>query len=351
MFKKLLKGMFNSNTSTPLKPQETKQCMPKKEMEKDFHKQKSVELSQKARNVFDRGDIDASIELIEKSNEHLIRTFAENGDEINAARFFGVNREEYLAAKEMKIPIRGIQKNELNLIHKEVCWFALNGIKANYVLMSFLMFKEYEWLEFDEELQRAKNSSNPEEYEIYYYIKNELKEKVDLSEYKEKFYSLSLEARVFLTSYNAVGRKKYLKEVKDVEAFYHERGAKELRAAGYMHSTDNGEMIEFPVNEKKQVLFEKKKLETLMRHLSTLAHWKKEYKYGKFKFENGNVPNAVFLVNGAGGSTLCKAEAIPVKGTKEMDLQPHSIGCKCDLSFCGKPERLLEMDKEKYTLK
>ncbi|WP_289325452.1 hypothetical protein [Peribacillus sp. ACCC06369] len=47
-----------------------------------------------------------------------------------------------------------------------------------------------------------------------------------------------MEARFFLTSYNAVGQKKYLKEEKDVAAFYHELGAKELRAAGYNHSSD-----------------------------------------------------------------------------------------------------------------
>lgn len=253
MFKRLLKNIFNSNTSSTVTSQDKTQIMPEKEQDKDFHQQKSNELFQRARDVFDSGDVDVatSIELINKANEHLVRTFDNSEDEVkNAAHFFRVNKEAYRTAKTIKIPIKGINKEEIDLIHKEIGWFALNGIKANYVLMSFLMFKEYEWKEFDEELQRATNSNNPEEYQIYYFIKNKLKEKVDLSMYRERFYSLSLDARILLTSYNAIGRKKHLK---DVEAFYRERGIEELKSAGYVHSTDDELIIEFPVDEKKQV--------------------------------------------------------------------------------------------------
>ncbi|WP_454871201.1 hypothetical protein [Priestia megaterium] len=352
MFKKFLKNVLNPNTSTTIRPQETKQMIPKEEQDKDFYKQKSKELYQRARNIFDSGDINSSIELIEKANEYLIRTFAKNEAEIkNASRFFGVNLEGYQAAKDIEIPIKGLAEDEIDLIHKEVCWFALNGIKPNYVLMSFLMFKEYEWKEFEEELKRVKNSCNPEKYEIYYYIKNELKEQVNLLEHRKKFYSLSLSARVLLSSYNAIGRKKYLKEEKDIEAFCHQRGAKELKDAEYVHLTNDGLMIEFPVIEKKQVMFEKKKLETLMRYLLNIAYQKREYKNGKSEFKKKNVPNAVFLVDGVGGSTLCKVEAIPVKVAKEKDLQVHSIGCKCSFSFYGNPERLSEKEKEKYALR
>ncbi|MFE4046948.1 hypothetical protein [Priestia sp. YIM B13490] len=351
MFKKFLKDIFNPNT-TKIKPKEALQTISKKGKDKDFYKQKSKELFQQARDIFDSGDINRSIDLIKNANEHLIRSFAKNEDDIkSASRFFGVNQEGYEAAKDIKIPIYGLEEDEIDLIHREVCWFALNGIKPDYVLMSFLMFKEYEWKEFEEELQRAKDSSNPEEYEIYYYIKNEAKEQVNLLKYREKFYNLSLDARVLLSSYNAIARKRYLKVEKDVENFYHQRGATELKDAGYIHSTPNGLMIEFPVNEKKQVMFEKKKLETLMRHLLTLTYRNREYKIGKLDFKKNDIPNAVFLVNGMGGSTLCKTEAIPVKGAKEKDLQIHSIGCKCSFSFYGRPENLPEEEKEKYALK
>lgn len=347
MFKKFLKDILNPNTSTTIKQKETTRVK-----DKDFNKEKSKELFQQARDIFDSGDINKSIELIKKSNEYLVRSFAKNEDEVkSASRFFGVNQEGYEAAKDIKIPIGGLTEVEIDLIHREVCWFALNGIKPDYVLMSFLMFKEYEWKEFEEELQRAKNSSSPEEYEIYYYIKNELKEQVNLLEYREKFYNLSLDARVLLSSYNAIARKRYLKAEKDVENFYHQRGATELKDAGYIHSTPNGLMIEFPVNEKKQVMFEKKKLETLMRHLLTLTYRNRVYKLGKLDFKKNDIPNAVFLVNGMGGSILCKTEAIPVKGAKEKDLQIHSIGCKCSFSFYGRPENLPEEEKEKYALR
>ena len=351
MLKKFLKDILNSNTPTTIKPKETLQTISKEKDDRDFNKEKSKELFQQARDIFDNGDINNSIELINKANEYLIKSFAKNEDEVkNASRFFRVNLEGYEAAKDLDIPIGGRRKDEIDLIHREVCWFALNGIKPDYVLMSFLMFKDYEWKEFEEELQRAKNSSNPEDYEIYYYIKNELKERVNLLEYREKFYDLSLDARVLLSSYNAIGRKRYLKAEKDVEDFYHQRGAKELQDAGYIHSTSNGLMIEFPVNEKKQVMFEKKKLETLMRHLLKITHRNREYKMGKMEVKKRNIPNAVFLVNGVGGSTLCKTEAILVKGAKKKDLQIHSIGCRCSFSFYGNPENLPEVEKKKYSM-
>lgn len=350
LFKKFLKDILNPNTSTIIKPKETTQVK-----DKNFNKETSRELFQQARDIFDSGDINKSIELTKIANEYLVRSFAKNEDEVKrASRFFGVNQEGYEAVKDIKIPIGGLSEDEIDLIHKEVCWFALNGIKPDYVLMSFLMsflmFKEYEWKEFEEELKRVKNSSNSEEYETYYFIKNELKEPINLLEYREKFYNLSLEARVLLSSYNAIGRKRYLKAEKDVDNFYHQRGAIELKDAGYIHSTSNGLMVEFPVNGNKQVMFEKKKLETLMRHLLMITYRHREYKMGKLEFKKSDIPNAVFLVNGMGGSTLCIAEAIPVKGAKKKDLQIHSIGCRCSFSFYRRPENLPEEEKKKYGL-
>ena len=113
MFKKFLKDILNPNTSTTIKQKETTQVK-----DKDFNKEKSKELFQQARDIFDSGDINKSIELIKKSNEYLVRSFAKNEDEVkSASRFFGVNQEGYEAAKDIKMPIGGLTEVEIDLIH------------------------------------------------------------------------------------------------------------------------------------------------------------------------------------------------------------------------------------------
>ncbi|PIC80939.1 hypothetical protein CSV75_03940 [Sporosarcina sp. P18a] len=319
--------------------------------DKEFHIRKSGEYYQKARDYFENDDIVTSIKWITKSNEHLVKSFAKDKKEIEvASNFFGLNYDGYKAAKEIIIPLDKIDKEDVDLIHREVCWYTLNGINANYVLMAFLMFKDYGWNEFDDEMIRVKASNNPEQYELHYFIKIEFNKRINHEEYKEKFYSLSLDARVLLTSYNAIGRKRNLKKGKDIESFYYNRGAIELERAGYIHSTETGLTIEFPVKEKKQVMFEKKKLEILMRHLSTTAYWNREYKKGKSDFKNREFSSSVFLVNGTGGSTLCKIEAIRVKNAKRGDILRHSIGCKCTVMTYRNPDRLSESQKVKYGL-
>ncbi|GLH62407.1 hypothetical protein [Parageobacillus sp. G301] len=308
----------------------------------------SIEYYSKARKAFDNGDINEAVRLLEESNRHLVASFAKNEEEVQKALkfFFTVDREGYDAAKQIKIPIHNISKEELNQIQNELCWYVLNGYKPDYVLMAFLMFKEYKWKEFDEEFKRVKENPN-EKYGLYYFVKNEPKQPQDLSRYREEFYNLSLDARILLTSYNAIGRKRKIK-IEDFPYLENQKGYEEIKI--YIQRSSNEVILEFPVEtpmERKQVMWEKKKLEALMYYLQALVYRKKSYQEAKKRFEDGE---GFFLINGQGGSTKCRAEVLSVRSSKEKDLPPHSVGCKCLIHKVLRLDRLSEAERKKYQI-
>ncbi len=115
----------------------------------------------------------------------------------------------------------------------------------NYVLMSFLMFSEYQWKEFDEELKRAQEQ--PGDYEINYFLK--VPDKVELAEYREAYYTLSLDERTLLTSYNAIGRKRKISNAEDIQHFNSKWGYSEIVQRGYLQEIGEDLHIEFPVTK------------------------------------------------------------------------------------------------------
>jgi hypothetical protein len=94
-------------------------------------------------------------------------------------------------------------------------------------------------------------------------------------------------------------------------------------------------------------MWEKKKLEALMYYLHALVYRKKCFQEAKKRFKDGE---GFFLINGQGGSTMCRTEVLSVNSSKEKDLPPHSVGCKCLIYQVRTLDLLPEAERKKYQI-
>ncbi|MFF2587601.1 hypothetical protein ACFVSS_06855 [Peribacillus butanolivorans] len=340
MFKKL-KTLFKESKQTDTHP------IPKSKLEinqsitsisssnkQEKYIEESIRIYREARELFDKGgDFKEVCDILDKANRSHYSSFVQEFNEDNFKQFYRLNIKGYKEAKKLKIPIKGLASEELTKIQHELVWYSLNNIKADYILMAFLMFRNYQWNEFEDELRATKEIGN-ENLVMYYFVKNEPRDRTDFKQYEEKFYSLSLDARILLTKFNAIGRKRKIRKPDEILMVKNSAGYKEVQQHGYIQEVPEELIIEFPVESSKQVMYEKKKLEALLLHLQKLVHAQREWtdiQQDLKKADESRKKDLVVLINGFGGSSKCRKEFFYMKDLKQSNLIPHAVGCKCSL--------------------
>ena len=351
MFKKL-KTLFKESKQADTQPvqqpnsklNESRSSIPSSNKQINYVEE-SIRLYSEAKELFDKGgDFKEVCNILGEANKFHYSSYAPEFDEDNFKRFYSLNVQGYNEAKKLKIPINGLASEELTGIQHELMWYSLNNYKADYILMAFLMFRNYHWKEFEDELKATKELGN-ENLVMYYFVKNEPSEQIDFKHYEDKFYSLSHDARILLTSFNAIGRKRKIKKPDEILRVKNSTGYKEILQHGYVQEVSDELIIEFPVKNSKQVMYEKKKLEALLLHLQTLVYAQREWADIQKDLKNADKTRKeqlVVLINGFGGSSKCRKEFFYMKDLKKSNLIPHAVGCKCLMYQANRPSYLIQ---------
>ncbi|MGE7604023.1 hypothetical protein ACQKL5_16245 [Peribacillus sp. NPDC097675] len=297
--------------------------------------EESITLYGKAKELFDKGgDFKEVCNILDRANRFHYSSFVPEFDDDHFKRFYSLNVLAYKEAKKLKIPLKGIANEDLSKIQHELMWYSLNNNKADYIIMAFLLFRNYHWKEFEDELKATKEIGD-KNLTMHYFVKNESGEQIDLIHYEKKFYSLSHDARILLTSFNAIGRERKVKNPEEILKIKNSPGYNEIQQHGYIQEVSEELIIEFPVTNSKKVMYEKKKLQFLLIHLQTIVHAQREWsdiQKDLIKATETRKDELVVLINGFGGSSKCRKEFFYMKDLKKSNLIPHAVGCKCSMS-------------------
>lgn len=291
------------------------------------HKAQSRKYLKDAKRYLIESDLEKSAIALNWAYIHSTSSYARTKEEFDLGMSFKrVNLEGYLAAEKIEIPLLGVSNTDLIAITNEVKWYALGNFKPDRVLMSILLFKEYEWEQFDRELAQAKidPSYNPRLKEFF-----KQPDKVDDSHLREQFYSLPHDVRLLLADYNAIGRTRIVKKKEQIESIKSSDHFNLMHEYGFYTEKEGIGYLEFPAGTASSYIqYEKKKLELLMYSMLSMVHREKNYTEA-INRERDFPQTYRIYVDGSGQSPLCVKETFPLKNLSKEALPPHRLGCTC----------------------